>query len=329
MPARSRGTAVAMGSTSRRCAMVATTRVTAFGGLRISFDDRVLEPRQWTTCQSRWAAELLRHSPPGPVLELCAGVGHIGLLAVSQHPRELVLVDADQTACDYARRNVHANRPARPVDVRLGRVDEAVHPDERFAGIIADPPWVASGDVGRFPHDPLTAIGAAVDGGERVVRKSPDVAARHPRGVSDYPREALIRVHGLVDPTQAYVDRAGGPVGVHVPAGVVARRLIRVDQDEFAGMLADREQTDVANTRAQLEYRPRRAVPEELGGPPGLTRGPLPWFEHSIVEADPQPAERRDPRRCHHCAPSARTTHCDRGTPRACGHVSTSADARH
>jgi len=158
--------------------MVATTRVTAFGGLRISFDDRVLEPRQWTTCQSRWAAELLRHSPPGPVLELCAGVGHIGLLAVSQHPRELVLVDADQTACDYARRNVHANRPARPVDVRLGRVDEAVHPDERFAGIIADPPWVASGDVGRFPHDPLTAIDGGADG-MTVARSCIDVVARH------------------------------------------------------------------------------------------------------------------------------------------------------
>lgn len=153
-------------------------RVTEFGGLTISFDDRVLEPRQWTKYQARWAAELLRHGPPGPILELCAGVGHIGLLAVTYHPRDLVMVDMDETACDYARRNVHANQPPCTVDVRQGRIDEAVHPHERFAGIIADPPWVASDDVGRFPQDPLTAIDGGADG-MTVAWSCIDVIAGH------------------------------------------------------------------------------------------------------------------------------------------------------
>ena len=154
------------------------TQETSFGGLIIGFDERVLEPRQWTTGQARWAAELLRHAPPGPVLELCAGVGHIGLLAVAFHPRDLVMVDADETACDFARRNVEANKPACRVDVRQGLVDQAVRPHERFAGIIADPPWVSTREVGRFPEDPVTAIDGGPDG-LTVARSCIDVIGRH------------------------------------------------------------------------------------------------------------------------------------------------------
>src|SRR5689334_1747601 len=69
-----------------------------FSGLRIQYDDEVLAPRDWTAEQSRWAAELIREAGPGPVLELCAGVGHIGLLAVHLVPRPLVCVDANPVA---------------------------------------------------------------------------------------------------------------------------------------------------------------------------------------------------------------------------------------
>jgi release factor glutamine methyltransferase len=136
----------------------------SFGGLSIAFDDQVLRPRPWTSAQSYWAADLLRSSPAGPVLELCAGVGHIGLLAVTFQPRDLVLVDLDAGACDLARRNVAANPLASTVEVRRGRVDEVLAEHERFAGIIADPPWVPSRDVVRFPEDPLTAIDGGEDG---------------------------------------------------------------------------------------------------------------------------------------------------------------------
>ncbi len=36
--------------------------------------------------------------------------------------------------------------------------------DERFTCILADPPWVRSQEVGRFPLDPLTAIDGGTDG---------------------------------------------------------------------------------------------------------------------------------------------------------------------
>ena len=80
-----------------------TGREHDFGGLRIRYDDRVLAPRDWTAAQSRWAAELIATAPPGPVLEVCAGAGHIGLLAVTLAPRPLVCVDADAVACQYLR----------------------------------------------------------------------------------------------------------------------------------------------------------------------------------------------------------------------------------
>jgi methylase of polypeptide subunit release factors len=144
--------------------MTQTLMHTDFGGLAVAYDNRVLEPRAWTVAQSRWAEDLLRTAPPGPVLELCAGVGHIGLRAVAHRRRDLVMVDLDEHACELARANVLANRPLGVVDVRQGRLDQVLRPGELFSGIIADPPWVPSHDVRRFPRDPLRAIDGGRDG---------------------------------------------------------------------------------------------------------------------------------------------------------------------
>lgn len=150
----------------------------SFGPLEIAFDDRVLRPRPWTTGQSLWAAELLRDAPEGPVLELCSGAGQIGLLAVAGSGRRLVCVDADPVACDFARANAAAAGLDDLVDVRQGRLEEAVDEDERFALVIADPPWVRRAETGRFPADPLLAIDGGEDGLD-LARACLDVMARH------------------------------------------------------------------------------------------------------------------------------------------------------
>jgi release factor glutamine methyltransferase len=139
-----------------------------FGHLPIAYDDRVLRPRPWTVAQSRWSAELLRSIPgPAKVLELCAGAGHIGLLALAMTedpPVRLVTVDVNPVACEYIRRNAEAAGLAERVDVRLGRIDEALAADERFDLVIADPPWVPQSETGRYPDDPLVAIDGGDDG---------------------------------------------------------------------------------------------------------------------------------------------------------------------
>lgn len=150
----------------------------AFGSLRIEFDERVLRPRPWTVAQSLWASELIRTAPPGDVLELCAGAGQIGLLAVTGTGRRLVCVDADPVACDYARHNARA--AAADVEVRSGSMDEVLADDEEFALVIADPPWVRSSDVDCFPADPQLAIDGGADGLDGA-RECVAVARRHLR----------------------------------------------------------------------------------------------------------------------------------------------------
>jgi methylase of polypeptide subunit release factors len=153
-----------------------TSRVMDFEGLQIEYDDRVLAPRPWTARQSHWAAELIGSAPPGPVLELCSGAGHIGLLAVRLAPRSLVCVDADPVACAFLRRN--AAHAGIRVDVREGTMDEVLDEDQRFAVVIADPPWVSSDAVQRYPEDPVLAIDGGSDGLD-LVRACLDVIDAH------------------------------------------------------------------------------------------------------------------------------------------------------
>lgn len=135
-----------------------------FGSLRIAFDARVLRPRPWTVAQSSWAAELIGQAPAGDVLELCAGAGHIGLLAVADTDRRLVAVDADPVAADLARFNAEAAGLGERVQVRCARLDQALQAEDRFAVVIADPPWVPRARTGEFPDDPVTAIDGGDDG---------------------------------------------------------------------------------------------------------------------------------------------------------------------
>lgn len=152
--------------------------VAILGGLEISYDHRVLEPRPWTQAQAAWAAELLDTAPPGPVLELCTGAGHIGLLAIVGNDRRLVAVDADPVACGYARRNAAAAGLGDRVEVRNAPLESALHADEAFPVVIADPPWVPTDRTTDHPDDPPFAIDGGVDG-LSVARRCLDVAARH------------------------------------------------------------------------------------------------------------------------------------------------------
>ena len=142
----------------------AAPRSTRFGALDIAYDDRLLEPRGWTTAQSEWAAELLDSVPDGPVLELCAGAGHIGLLAIHPNPRPLVAVDLNPAACTFIAQNAEAAGLDSFVEVREGPIEEVLEHDDQFALIIADPPWVPRSDISRFPEDPEIAIDGGDDG---------------------------------------------------------------------------------------------------------------------------------------------------------------------
>ncbi|WP_364517455.1 methyltransferase [Nocardioides sp. LML1-1-1.1] len=159
-------------------------RSMTFGPLSIAYDDRVLTPRPWTVLQSEWARELLETAPPGPVLELCSGAGHIGLLAVHDTDRALVCVDVDPIACGYAEANARAAGRAGLVDVRNVAMGELAA-GELFPVVVADPPWVLSDQVGCFPADPVRAIDGGADG-LALARECVATIDRHldPRGAA-------------------------------------------------------------------------------------------------------------------------------------------------
>jgi methylase of polypeptide subunit release factors len=148
----------------------------AFGPVTIEADLSVLTPRQWTLAQSTWAGELASGLPAGPILELCCGAGQIGLAAAQLTGRALVQVDRAARACAWARRNADGNGIAS--DIRNASVDDALADHERFALVIADPPYLRSSEVARYPEDPPLAIDGGPDG-LALIDRCLSVAARH------------------------------------------------------------------------------------------------------------------------------------------------------
>lgn len=146
-----------------------------FGPIEVAFDRDLLAPRPWTIEQSRWAIELASSVPDGPILELCCGAGHIGLVAAVETGRPIVQVDDTDSACDCAR--VNAAAAGVDADVRCAPIDAAIGDGERFPLVIADPPYVPTLQTDRHVEDP----GHAIDGGPdglAVARRCVEVARR-------------------------------------------------------------------------------------------------------------------------------------------------------
>lgn len=141
-------------------------RTSRVGNVDWLWDDRVLQPRPWTRHQAGWAAALIAKMPPGPVVELCCGVGHIGLLTVRATRRHGFLVDADPIACRFARRNARRAGVAALVTVVEHRLDGAAIPGvpSGVPLVLADPPYLPTAMVDRFPGDPPHAVDGGDDG---------------------------------------------------------------------------------------------------------------------------------------------------------------------
>jgi release factor glutamine methyltransferase len=112
------------------------------------------------------------------MLELCAGAGQIGLAAAALTGLALVQVEADPVAAGYARTNAAAAGRESQVEVRNTRIQTALKASERFSIILADPPYLPTADIARWPDDPVTAIDGGADGLD-LTRVCLQVAADH------------------------------------------------------------------------------------------------------------------------------------------------------
>jgi release factor glutamine methyltransferase len=158
----------------------ADRRYASIGGLSIAYDDRVLRPRAWTILQAEWAAEIAR-SRSGPILELFAGVGHIGLVAARLAGRPLIQVDVDPVACGFAVENAWRAGMAHCVSVRCCANEHAVGEGERFSVVISDPPYLRSDEVAGH-DDPRGAVDGGPDGLGPARRSLHQIARRLPPG---------------------------------------------------------------------------------------------------------------------------------------------------
>lgn len=189
-----------------------------FGPVEIGYDDLVLTPRPWTLAQARWVEEL----PRGPMLELGCGAGHIGLAAAVLTGSSLVQVDRSEAACRWAATNAAAAGCSERVSQRCGDVGEVLRPDERFAVVIADPPYISSSSVERHPLDPVLAIDGGDDGLD-LARRFLTVAADHlaPDG------SVVLQLGGAhqVDGVAAWLGEPSSPA-----LEVVDRRIVADDR---------------------------------------------------------------------------------------------------
>lgn len=207
----------------------ARSRSCRFGPLTVRYDERVLTPRPWTLQQSEWAAQICADAEPGPVLELCAGAGHIGLAAAVLANRDLVQVEVDPVAASYAHANAATAGWSKRTEIRNTRLERALRPDERFVVIIADPPYLPSADVSRWPEDPPAAIDGGADGLD-LVRACLHLAGQH---LTDAGR-LLLQIAG---PRQ---DEQITRLLDSTPGLGLDRRAIRVIDDQRAILLVGR-----------------------------------------------------------------------------------------
>lgn len=133
-----------------------------FGGLRVPTNTAVIQPRPWTIEQSIWAEALSSRCSPGPILELFAGSGHIGLEASRRTGRPALLVDQSPEACHLATETTRINRL--DASVLNARVSSELCASIRPGVVLADPPYVPRSEVGHFPADPVLAIDGGPDG---------------------------------------------------------------------------------------------------------------------------------------------------------------------
>ncbi|MFI5824007.1 N5-glutamine methyltransferase family protein [Streptomyces rishiriensis] len=198
-----------------------------FDGLELVVGSGVFVPRHESTALVAWAAEDGTLPRDGVALDLCSGVGALGLALSRRRPdARVTCVERDDTCLQYLRRNVARHEAV------LGTV--AVHAadltepgcldayDGRTDLVVANPPYV-SPEVRLLPewseHQPRAAVYSGADGLDLIrriavlaaaaLRPGGRLALEHDRAQPEQVRELL---HGdAFDDVTTFVDTAGEP----------------------------------------------------------------------------------------------------------------------
>jgi len=180
-----------------------------FFGLDLEITRDVLIPRPETELLVELALTWLGEDAPARVLDLGSGSGAVALAIASQRPRSLVIgADVSSAAIALGRRN--AERLAIANAIFLQSDWFALVPPDRFALIVANPPYVADEDPhlgqGDVRFEPEAALASGSDGldatriivaaASRYLAPGAPLALEHGHDQAAAVR-ALLRVAGL------------------------------------------------------------------------------------------------------------------------------------
>ncbi len=147
---------------------------TEFMGLPFIVRPGVFVPRPDTEVLVENAEKRLRALPlhePVLVLDLCCGSGIIGVSIAKRVPNAgVTAVDVSDAAVELTADNAALNGV--PDRVRLVQDDAVEYLDgtaDRFAAILCNPPYIASGELSGLPrevreHEPMLALDGGADG---------------------------------------------------------------------------------------------------------------------------------------------------------------------
>ncbi len=132
-----------------------------FWSLPLHVNPQVLIPRPETELLVEWAIE---HCPPqGKLLDLGTGSGAVAIaIAHTRGDIEVTACDNSAEALQVAARNAQRNN----VSVRFARSDWYNHLSDRWDIIVANPPYVATGDehLPALRYEPTEALVAGTEG---------------------------------------------------------------------------------------------------------------------------------------------------------------------
>jgi len=142
----------------------------------------VLVPRPDTETLIERALVLLPTERAAQVLDLCTGSGAIAVTLAAERPQaRVVATDVSPEALAVARTNAEKHGVDARVELRLGDLFQALEPGTRYDLIVANPPYVRSGDLAELAaelhHEPALALIAGDDGLSVLTRLCHEVSA--------------------------------------------------------------------------------------------------------------------------------------------------------
>lgn len=146
-------------------------------------DARVLIPRPETELLVEAALHALPKDAPSRALDVCTGSGCIAISLAAERPQASVTAtDLSPGACALAQENAEALGVGSRLTLLQGDLFAPLPPDARFALVVSNPPYIASGEIPGLSAEVRREPHLALDGGRDgldLIRRVIQGARRH------------------------------------------------------------------------------------------------------------------------------------------------------